>query len=372
MFNLFTKREENTYSIEETIQILFDKINNLEEQNLHIKKEFKNELDKKDIELLNHKNKLIENQNNFNDLKNSFEKLQDEYNILNDKLKKVNNNELELQNNIDNTKNNIINKIKEENGLLKMEINKVNNIVYSINNKFTSDIIIIGYIVENKFKGPDFIEQNIESIISFNKYDKEIFINIDNNIDLLNFIKDNKIKEGYCIANHQNFKGNVNLIHTIKKISFNCTDCIAEKKFVNLKKLHNNSKIPLIFFCEYYTINKLYTNNNFKIEQCLHKIYFNNTIEELTSLITNLKYYTGNDNKYLNYIFINLKKLIIIENKTDITYINNHLNVLLLDFVKIQEKLKILELPISYEKNKKEYNDLIKYCLEKDITLNWV
>ena len=104
MFNLFAKKEENTYSIEESIQILFDKINNLEEQNSHIKKEFKNELDKKDIELLNYKN-------NFNYLENAFKKLQDDYNILNNKFEKVNDDKLELQNNIDNTKNNIINTV---------------------------------------------------------------------------------------------------------------------------------------------------------------------------------------------------------------------------------------------------------------------
>jgi hypothetical protein len=98
-------------------------------------------------------------------------------------------------------------------------------------------------------------------------------------------------------------------------------------------------------------------------------MYLNNTIEELTSPISNLKYYTGDNHLWLNYIFINLKKLNIIEIQID-KYIDESLKRLF-DFVKVQEKLKILELPISYEKCNEEKKDLIKYCSEKNIIINW-
>lgn len=382
LFNLFAKKEENTYSIEESIQILFNKINNLEEQNLHIEKEFKNELDKKDIVLLNYKNELIKNKNNFNDLENAFKKLQDDYNILNNKFEKVNEDKLELQNDIGNIKNEIINKIKEENGLLKMQINKVNynelifkqnfeetmdniinkisaienenikfdNNISGLNDKLNSDTIIIGHIVlmEFIFNGIMWVlsRSNLKSIIKYNKYDENITI---------------KLPLSTCLLSDL---GPPQYINSNTKEVFSIDETYINNNFKNLKKLHNESCIPLILFCDKYKKKSYVANNN--IGEMI--IYINDTVKELVIFMKNIYCTMCQTN---DIIFNNLIKLKIIGDDTDIINLSQSL-FHVYKFTKMQEKLEILELPILYEKYKGEHKDLIKHCTEKNITLNWV
>ena len=201
---------------------------------------------------------------------------------------------------------------------------------------------------------------DIKSIISYNKYAEEICSKFD--VIPMHYV--NLIGTGKFIHNQDQLDNYLRLHNICKTMIVEymiLNDNYIIGSFQNLKKLHNDSTMPLTLFCNVCTTNNIGRNN---------VIYFNNTIEELiTSTDSIMESELGSTNTILN----NLKILKIIETETLKIIENQQYPIYIYKFIKNQEKLKILELSQSFKKYDKYGGyDLKQYCQEKNIVLNWI